>query len=193
MILKLPSLPITTNKSLQIEMLARLVLPAHPPQPYKSIEPNRFAVIPFFPPAANQAESASSRQQANQHTSQHSRNRQKNNGCDIPPREHRESPREHRESQASQTTLNRSRVCFPLNFIVFYWVPSFFIEFHGFSLGFIVFHWVSWSFIILIKFHYFSPSFIVFHSVSWSFIVFHWVSSFFIEFHCFFIEFHRVS
>ena len=109
MILKLPSLPITTNKSLQmIEMLARLVLPAHPPQPYKSIEPNRFAVIPFFPPAANQAESASSRQQANQHTSQHSQIRQKNNGCDIPPREHRESPREHRESQASQSTVRRS-------------------------------------------------------------------------------------
>ena len=131
MILKLPSLPITTNKSLQmIEMLAHLVLPAHPPQPYKSIEPNRFAVIPFFPPAANQAESASSRQQANQHTSQLSQIRQKNNGCDIPPREHRESPREHRESQASQTTLNRSRVCFPLSFIVFLLSP---IAFHGIS------------------------------------------------------------
>ena len=108
MILKLPSLPITTNKSLQIEMLARLVLPAHPPQPYKSIEPNRFAVIPFLPPAANQADSASSRQQASQHTSQLSQIQQKNNGCHIPPREHRESPREHRESQASQSTVRRS-------------------------------------------------------------------------------------
>ena len=91
-------------------MLAHIVPPAHPPRPYKSVEPKRFAVILFSPLAAKRDESASSRHQASQHTSQRSKIRQKDSGCDIRPREHRESPREHRESQASPTTVQGSRV-----------------------------------------------------------------------------------
>ena len=90
-------------------MLAHLVPPAHPPRPYKSVEPKRFAVILFSPLAAKRDESASSRHQASQHTSQRSKIQQKDSGCDIRPREHRESPREHRESQASPTTVQGSR------------------------------------------------------------------------------------